>query len=65
MRFLTIPFLASALLTDSLTAAAAPPPDARYRVEVLAQGMPQPMELEVAPDGRIFVIEIAGKLRIW
>ena len=42
-----------------------PPMDARYHVDVLAEGMPQPMELEMAPDGRIFLIEIAGKLRIW
>lgn len=44
---------------------AAPPPDARYKVEVLASGMAQPMELERAEDGRIFFIEIAGRLRIW
>ncbi len=45
--------------------AQSPPPDARYKVDVLAEGMPQPMELEVAPDGRVFFIEIAGKLRLW
>lgn len=50
----------------ALTIAAPPPPlDVRYKVEVLASGMPQPMELELAPDGRVFFIEIAGKLRIW
>jgi cytochrome c len=42
-----------------------PPADARYSVEVLAEGMPQPMELELAPDGRIFFIEIAGHLKLW
>lgn len=46
-------------------AASDPVTDLRYRVEVLAEGMPQPMELELAPDGRIFFVEIAGKLRIW
>src|SRR5437667_5162956 len=41
------------------------PPDYRFKVEVLAEGMPQPMELELAPDGRIFFNEIAGKLKIY
>lgn len=50
-------------LTHALPAGA--PPDSRYKMEVLATGMPQPMELELAPDGRIFFIEIAGRLRIW
>ena len=54
-----------ALSLPSIALAADPPPDSRWKVEVLAQGMPQPMELERAPDGRIFFIEIAGKLRIW
>jgi cytochrome c len=58
---------AAVVLSPLFTAAQAPvpPPDARYKVEVLAEAMPQPMELEVAPDGRVFFIEIAGKLRIW
>lgn len=42
-----------------------PPPDYRFKMEVLAEGMPQPMELEIAPDGRIFFNEIAGKLQIY
>jgi cytochrome c len=41
------------------------PPDYRFKVEVLIEGMPQPMELELAPDGRIFFNEIGGKLRIY
>jgi cytochrome c len=57
--------LAFSLLSTSLALAQTPPPDARYKVEVLAEGMAQPMELEVAPDGRIFFVEIGGKLRIW
>jgi cytochrome c len=48
-----------------LDAAAAPPSDYRFQVEILAEGMPQPMQLEIAPDGRVFFIEIAGKLRIY
>lgn len=39
--------------------------DFRFKVDVLAEGMVQPMELERAPDGRIFFNEIGGKLRIW
>lgn len=42
-----------------------PPPAYRFKVEVLAEGMPQPMELEVAPDGRIFFNEIGGSLKIY
>jgi cytochrome c len=42
-----------------------PPPDYRFQVEVLAEGMPQPMELEVAPDGRVFFNELGGKLKIY
>ncbi len=44
---------------------AAAPADERYSVEVLAEGMAQPMELEVAPDGRVFFIEIGGRLSLW
>src|SRR5881628_3540252 len=40
------------------------PPDYRFKIEVLAEGMPQPMELELTPDGRIFFNEIVGKLKI-
>jgi cytochrome c len=54
------------LASVAVLAAAAPPPDYRFKVEILAAGnMPQPMELEVAPDGRIFWNEISGKLKIW
>ena len=41
------------------------PPDYRFKAETLATGMAQPMELELAPDGRIFFNEINGKLRIF
>ena len=59
-------FSALCLLFPAVLSAQSPaPPDGRYKVEILATGMPQPMELELAPDGRIFFIEIAGKLRIW
>ncbi|MFM1770481.1 MAG: hypothetical protein RJA22_3010 [Verrucomicrobiota bacterium] len=61
--------LAAALLgARLLSAAPAPataPPDYRFRAETLAGGLVQPMELEVAPDGRIFFNEYAGRLRLW
>ena len=55
------------LICASVVAAAtaAVPPAYRYQIEVLATGMPKPMELEVAPDGRIFFNEIGGTLRIY
>ena len=64
MRFPKFPAL---LLLSHLSSALAaePPPDGRYKAETLVEGITQPMELELAPDGRIFFIEIAGKLRLW
>ncbi len=60
------PILSSSLLVlSSLLAAGEAPPDYRFQVETLLEGMPQPMELEVAPDGRIFFNEYRGKLRIY
>ena len=44
---------------------AEPPPDYRFKPETLATGLVQPMELEIAPDGRIFFNELNGKLRLW
>ncbi|MGV3533922.1 MAG: PQQ-dependent sugar dehydrogenase, partial [Chthoniobacteraceae bacterium] len=41
------------------------PPDYRFKVETLAEGMPNPMELEIAPDGRIFFNEYNGALKIY
>src|SRR6476646_463838 len=41
------------------------PPDYRFKVEVLARGMPQPLTLQIAPDDRIFFNELGGKLKIW
>ena len=41
------------------------PPDFRFKVEVLAEGMPQPMHLTRLEDGRIFFSEIAGKIRVF
>jgi cytochrome c len=46
-------------------AAEGAPPDYRFKIEVLLNGMPQPLLLQIAPDGRIFFNELGGKLRIW
>lgn len=62
MRILLV---ASLLWCGCWGGTAAEPPAYRYQVEVLAGGMPQPMELEVAPDGRVFFNEIGGRLRIY
>jgi cytochrome c len=40
-------------------------PDYRFKVETLLEGIPQPMEIELGPDGRIFFNEYSGKLRIF
>ena len=47
------------------TASNEAPPDYRFKIEVLARGMPRPMLLHLAPDGRIFFNELGGKLKIW
>ena len=49
----------------STALAAEVPPDYRFKVETLFEGIPQPMELEIAPDGRIFFNEYGGKLKIY
>jgi len=38
--------------------------DFRYKFEVLARDIPQPMTMEMAPDGRIFFHEIGGRVRL-
>jgi len=58
--------LAGWLALAGLPAASAEPPsDYRFKPETLATGLVQPMELEVAPDGRILFNEFGGRLRIW
>ncbi len=56
-----------ALGLGGMNLAAAPaevPPDYRYKIEVLASGLPRPLLLQLAPDGRIFFNELGGKLKI-
>lgn len=63
-------FRAAALLaclsaaSPAWSAGGDPPPDYRFKFDVLAEGLPQPMQMEMAPDGRIFFIEIAGKVKV-
>src|SRR5688572_8840809 len=55
----------AALFCLKVNAQVSSPPDYRFKPEVVADGLVQPMELELAPDGRIFFNEINGKLRIF
>ncbi|MDB6152900.1 MAG: gdhB 1 [Chthoniobacteraceae bacterium] len=41
-----------------------PPPDYRFKVETFVEGIPQPMQVKIAPDGRVFFNEYGGKLKI-
>lgn len=68
MSKLSLTLLTAALFAwnaDPVHAGNQPPPDYRFQIEVLAEGMRQPMELEVAPDGRIFFNEIEGNLQFY
>src|SRR5688572_4995232 len=56
--------LLPALFAAATLCGAEPIDDYRFKVEKLAEGMHRPMELEIAPDGRIFFNEYeTGKLR--
>ncbi|MDO8629917.1 MAG: PQQ-dependent sugar dehydrogenase, partial [Phycisphaerales bacterium] len=59
--------VAALFIAANLSAAVpdGPPPDYRFEVEVLTENIPLPMELELAPDGRIFFNELGGKLKIY
>ena len=62
-----LPFLGAALLAaaPAARAADAPPEDIRFQAETLLTGIPQPMHLEIGPDGRIWFNEYAGALKIY
>ncbi|MFT4550756.1 MAG: cytochrome c, partial [Verrucomicrobiales bacterium] len=57
--------LFSAASPTECVAAAETLDETRLETTVLAEGMPRPLELDVAPDGRVFFIELAGKLKIY
>jgi hypothetical protein len=42
------------------TSSSSPPPDYRFKSEILLENIPQPMGLKIAPDGRIFSTNIAA-----
>ena len=58
-------FFLSLLLASPFARAADAPPDYRFKVETLVEGMPQPMQLQIADDGRVFFIEIGGLLKVY
>lgn len=69
---LLVTFMLTSALTGDLVArgqdASSSDPDihvdpTRFEVSVLATGLIQPMEVEVAPDGTIYFIELAGLLK--
>ena len=56
----------SVLCALSLVAAAAAENDTNeFRKVVLAHGLNDPMELQVAKDGRVLFIERGGAVKIW
>jgi cytochrome c len=59
--------LGAALLAaaPATRAADALPEDVRFQTETLLTGLPQPMHLEFAPDGRLWFNEYAGALKIY
>ncbi|MEA3207112.1 MAG: cytochrome c [Chthoniobacter sp.] len=63
MRLFSV--LACLSFSSALAAPEAGPPDYRFKVETLFDGVPQPMEIEIAPDGRIFFNEYSGRLQIY
>lgn len=56
-------FLAAVVSREA--AAGGIPEDYRFQFEVLAENLPQPMTMQEASDGRIFFIEIGGKVKVW
>ena len=55
----------SGSLSPALLPAADAPPDYRFKVETLFESIAQPMEIELAADGRLFYNEYKGSLKIY
>ncbi len=53
------------LLAAAAQVAGTPPAEDRFEVVELARALDRPLELAVAPDGRVFFIELAGSLKVW
>lgn len=65
VRLLSLLGAAVLALSPPVRSAEAPPEDVRFQTETLLTGLPQPMHLEFAPDGRIWFNEYAGALKIY
>jgi glucose/arabinose dehydrogenase len=52
------------LIATALAQAAAPPSKPNAQVEVLARGLETPWAIAFAPDGRIFITERPGRIRV-
>ena len=63
--FVRAALLGFALGLENHLSAKEPIEDFRFKVEVLAVGLAQPLQLKLAPDGRIFFNELKGPLKIW
>ncbi|MBT5928190.1 MAG: carbohydrate-binding protein [Verrucomicrobia bacterium] len=63
MRKISLCFICTWLSLNCLKSVEVPD-DYRYHVEILAQSILRPMELEIAQDGRIFVNDFEGALHI-
>jgi len=57
--------LAGLARLSSAQESAPPPEDARFERSALATGLDRPTELAVAPDGRVFVLELPGRVSIF
>ena len=62
-----LPILGAALLAvmPASHAAETPPEDIRFQTETLLTGLPQPMHLEFAADGRLWFNEYGGALKVY
>ncbi len=70
MSFVKLPFLLLCLIPLLITVSGISAEDtsfdpSRLEVTTLATQLKQPMELAVAPDGRVFYIEIKGQLKVY
>ena len=65
VRLLSLLGAALLIAAPAVRAADALPEDVRFQTETLLTGLPQPMHLEFAPDGRIWFNEYLGALKIY
>ena len=52
-------------LLSLLSSAALPQDASRFEKEVLAAGLSDPLQLDIAKDGRVFFIERKGAVKVW